>query len=168
MANLDMLLTIVIVPALVFGYFGMLFGLGQVLSRDRLRAIGQSLWPLRLTLWQMMCVVAVAAFLILVFEKQLEVALAVWKISVVVLAWFVRAWIHEFVFLMGLRDDDLPGRHDKIIWAFLLFVFAPISIWFFRSYRLVHWPEPVAESYCAAPSRADATVTQPARAHTSS
>ena len=48
----------------------------QVLSRERLRAIGQGLWPLRLTLWQMMCVVAVAAFLILVFEKQLEVAVS--------------------------------------------------------------------------------------------
>ena len=29
-----------------------------------------------------------------------------------------RAWSHEFVFLMGLRDDDFPGRHDKLIWAF--------------------------------------------------
>ncbi len=95
----------------------------------------------------MMCLVAVAAFLILVFEKQLEVALAFFTISLVVLAWFVRAWSHEFVFLMGLRDEDLPGRHDKLIWAFLLFVFAPIAIWFFRSYRLAHWPEPVAEPY---------------------
>ena len=46
---------------------------------------------------------------------------------------------------MGLRDDDFPGRHDKLIWAFLLFAFAPIAVWFFRSYRLAHWPEPVAE-----------------------
>ncbi len=44
-------------------------------------------------------------------------------VSFFVLAWFVRAWCHEFVFLMGLRDSDLPGRHDKLIWAFLLFSF---------------------------------------------
>ncbi len=42
---------------------------------------------------------------------------------------------------MGLRDDDFPGRHDKLIWV-LVFVFAPVGAWFFRSYRLAHWPEP--------------------------
>ncbi len=34
-----------------------------------LRHFGPDLWPLRLTLWQMMSVVAMAAFLILAFEK---------------------------------------------------------------------------------------------------
>ena len=29
------------------------------------------------------------------------------------LVWFVRNWQQEFVFLMGLRDGDFPGRHDK-------------------------------------------------------
>ena len=86
----------------------------RLLSPERLRLIRRSLWPLRLTLWQMMCVVAVAAFLILVFEKGSEVALAFFAVSCLVLAWFVRAWSHEFVFLMGLRDDDFPGRHDKL------------------------------------------------------
>jgi hypothetical protein len=160
MFMLETLVTIFVVPALAFAYFGLLFGVGPVLSRERLGAIGRSLWPLRLTLWQMMCVVAVAAFLILVFEKQLEIPLAFWAISVIVLAWFVRAWSHEFVFLMGLRDDDLPGRHDKLIWAFLLFVFAPIATWLFRSYRLAHWPEPAVESDSSVLS--GVTVTQPA------
>jgi hypothetical protein len=157
---LDTLLTIFILPALVFAYFGLLFSVGPVLSRERLGAIGRRLWPLRLTLWQMMCVVALAAFLILVFEKQLEVPIAFWTISVLVLAWFIRVWSHEFVFLMGLRDDDLPGRHDKLIWAFLLFAFAPIATWLFRSYRLAHWPEPAVESDSSVLS--GATVTQPA------
>jgi hypothetical protein len=162
MMLLDMVLTFFIVPAMVFAYFGLLFGLGPVLSVDRLRLIRRSLWPLQLTLWQMMSVVAVAAFLILVFEKQLEVALAFFTISLLVLAWFVRAWSHEFVFLMGLRDADLPGRHDKLIWAFLLFVFAPIAIWFFRSYRLVHWPEPVTEPDSSSrPEPVANTITQP-------
>ncbi len=59
-----------------------------------------------------------------------------------VLAWFVRNWRKEFVFLMGLKDEDLPGRHDKLIWAVVLLGLAPIGVWFFRSYRLAHWPEP--------------------------
>ena len=126
MMILDTLLTVfIMMPALVFAYFGLLFGLGPVLSPERLRSIRRRLWPLRLTLWQMMCVVAVAAFLILVFEKQLEFALAFFTISLLTLAWFVRAWSHEFVFLMGLRDDDFPGRNDKLIWVVVLLVFAP-------------------------------------------
>ena len=159
---LDMLATIFVVPALVFAYFGLLSGLGPFLSPDRLRAIRRSLWPLQLNLWQMMCVVAVAAFLILVFEKQLEVAVAIFTISIVALAWFVRTWNREFVYLMGLRDDDFPGRHDKLIWAFLLFAFSPIAVWFFRSYRLAHWPEPVAEPYSSLhPEPSAQTITQP-------
>jgi hypothetical protein len=163
MMILDTLLTaFLIMPALVFAYVGLLFGLGPVLSPERLRSIRRSLWPLRLTLWQMMVGVAVAAFLILVFEKQLGFAIAFFTISLLILAWFVHAWNHEFVFLMGLRDEDLPGRHDKLIWAFLLFTFAPIAIWFFRSYRLAHWPEPAAESdFSLRPEPAGHTVTQP-------
>jgi hypothetical protein len=159
---MEMLVTFFVVPAVVFGYFGLLFGLGQFLSPERLRLIRRSLWPLRLTLWQLMCVVAVAAFLILVFERGSEVVLAFFAVSCLILAWFIRAWSHEFVFLMGLRDDDFPGRHDKLIWAFLLFAFAPLTLWFFRSYRLAHWPEPVAESYSSLrPEPAGKTVTQP-------
>ena len=157
-----MMVLFYIVPALVFAYFGLLFGLGQVLSTERLRQMRRSLWPLQWTLWQMMCFVAVAAFLILVFEKQLEVALAFFTVSALVLAWFVRVWSHEFVFLMALRDEDFPGRHDKFIWAFLLFVFAPIAIWFFRSYRLAHWPELVTEPHSSLhPEPVVNTVAQP-------
>jgi hypothetical protein len=159
---METLVTFFVVPAIVFAYFGLLFGLGELLSPERLRLIRRGLWPLQLTLWQMMSVVAVAAFLILVFEKQMEVLLTFFAASCLVLAWFVRAWSHEFVFLMGLRDADFPGRHDKLIWAFLLFVFAPIAVWFFRSYRLAHWPEPIAESYSSSrPEPAGHTVTHP-------
>ena len=28
---------------------------------------------------------------------------------------------------MGLRDDEFPGRHDKLIWVFVLFAFAPVG-----------------------------------------
>jgi len=54
---------------------------------------------------------------------------------------FVMAWLHEFRFLMPLRDDAFPGQNDKLIWAFLLIVLPPVGLWVFRSYRLAHWPE---------------------------
>jgi len=40
---------------------------------------------------------------------------------VVVLAIY---WLREFVQLMLLSDDDLPGRYDKVAWA-LAFAFLP-------------------------------------------
>jgi len=32
---------------------------------------------------------------------------------------------------MGLRDDDFPGRNDKLIWVLMLLVFAPVDPWLF-------------------------------------
>ena len=55
---------------------------------------------------------------------------------------FAMAWSREALFLMALRDDDLPGRFDKPIWAFFLVATPPIGVLLFRSYRLAHWPEP--------------------------
>jgi hypothetical protein len=168
---MEMLATFFVVPALVFAYFGLVFGVGQYLSPERIWRSLRSLLPLQLNLWQLMCGVGVAAFLILLFEQGLAFAFTVFAVSLLILGWFVHAWKHEFVFLMGLRDDGFPGRHDKLIWAFLLFAFAPITVWFFRSYRLAHWPEPVAEfhstpvgeSHATAWSEnAGTTVTRPA------
>src|SRR4051794_29356725 len=34
-------------------------------------------------------------------------------LSLVVLGLFLHTWRREFVFLMGLRDDDFPGSFDK-------------------------------------------------------
>jgi hypothetical protein len=55
---------------------------------------------------------------------------------------FLKVWRDEFVFLMGRNDSDFPGPHDKLVWVVVLLVFAPAGTWFFRSYRLAHWPEP--------------------------
>jgi hypothetical protein len=41
---------------------------------------------------------------------------------------------------MLLGDDAFPGRHDKLIWALLLFILPPVGVWLFRSYREVRWP----------------------------
>jgi hypothetical protein len=143
---METLTAFIVVPAFVIALFGSIFGLAQVISPERLRRLRHDLWPLRLTLWQMMTAVAVAAFLILAFEQGYTIAFVIIVVSFFILAWFVRAWSHEFVFLMGLRDTDLPARHDKLIWAFLLLTFPPVTAWLFRSYRLAHWPEPVQEA----------------------
>jgi hypothetical protein len=55
---------------------------------------------------------------------------------------FTITWVREFLFLMSLRDEDLPGRFDKPIWAFVLIGLAPLGLFLFRSHRLAHWPEP--------------------------
>jgi hypothetical protein len=143
---MEMLATFFIVPALVFAYFGLVFGLGQFLSPERVRQAIRSLWPLQVNLWHLMTVVAVAAFVILLLESHAAVNFTLFAISFLILAWFARSWSHEFVFLMGLQDDYLPGRHDKLVWLLLLSAFAPIGVWLFRSYRMAHWPEPATES----------------------
>lgn len=62
-------------------------------------------------------------------------------LAIMVLVWIAFSWIGEFLYLMSLRDEDFPGRHDKLIWAVALLLFAPVGIWAFRSYRVARWPE---------------------------
>src|SRR5437660_8949830 len=38
----------------------------------------------------------------------------VFLLALAVLGLFLYAWRREFVFLMSLRDDDFPGRFDKL------------------------------------------------------
>jgi hypothetical protein len=161
---METLAAFIVMPTFVIACFAAIFGLAQFLSPDRLRRIGHDLWPLRrMTIWQMMSAVVVAAILFLAFEKGYMIAFVIVVVSFFVLGWFVRAWSHEFVFLMGLRDTDLPARHDKLIWAFLLLTFPPITTWIFRSYRLAHWPEPVQDTQARLHSEAQgAAATQPA------
>ena len=63
-----------------------------------------------------------------------------------------RAWRHEFLFLMSLRDDELPGRRDKLIWLALLFFLPPVGLWTFRAFRESHWPETAATTSKPAPA----------------
>jgi prepilin signal peptidase PulO-like enzyme (type II secretory pathway) len=160
---METLALFLVLPALMVGTSAVIFGLGQVVSLEGLRRIGRNLWPFQFNLWQMMTGVALAAFVLMVFEWRYERIMIFTLISLLVLAWFVRNWRNEFVFLMGLRDDDLPGRNDKLIWAILLVAFAPLSIWFFRSYRLAHWPEPEpAHEPSLHAATEEGTATQPA------
>jgi hypothetical protein len=162
---MEALALLIFLLALVVGLSAMLFGLGQVVSWEGLRRSRRRLWPLQFNLWQMMTGVAVTALVLVTFEWGYGAVLALILSSLFVLAWFIRNWCQEFVFLMGLRDDDLPGRNDKLIWAVVLLAFAPLSVWFFRSYRLAHWPAPKSVSEIEAerqPEPQRGAATQPA------
>jgi len=168
MLTMEMLASLIIVPAMVVGAFALLFHLSRVGSMEWARRIGGGPRTWKFNLWHLMGAAIFAALLLLVFESgpSEERLLAITLLAVWILAWFVRTWCNEFVYLMGVRDEDLPGRHDKLIWVALLLAFAPVGVWLFRSYRLAHWPapkpmmdheldpEPAARGASAQPARA--------------
>jgi hypothetical protein len=41
-------------------------------------------------------------------------------------------WGYQFVQLMHLKDEDVPGTHDKLIWAALFLLLPPIAPFVFR------------------------------------
>jgi hypothetical protein len=47
-------------------------------------------------------------------------------------------WFREFLFLMALGDSDLPGSHDKLIWAAAMFVLPPVGLLAFVVFRHVN------------------------------
>jgi hypothetical protein len=93
--------------------------------------------------WQIAAVVVVAIVVLPLMPLLLTL------LFLAALALFAKAWLKEFTFLMRLRDDDFPGHNDKLIWAILLIVLAPVGTWLFQNYREAHWPE-------AKPSKGDA------------
>jgi hypothetical protein len=134
----------VFLPAVVVGSFALLFHLARLGSPEWVRRVSAGPRAWRFNLWHMMAAVLVGGLLLMALSAppSYERGFAVLVLCLLVLVWFVRNWCNEFVFLMGLRDEDLPGRHDKLIWVVVLLALAPISVWLFRSFRLAHWPEP--------------------------
>jgi hypothetical protein len=61
--------------------------------------------------------------------------------AVLALLLFFGLWRREFRLLMLRRDDEFPGRLDKIGWFLMLTVAAPAGVWLYRSYRKTRWPE---------------------------
>jgi hypothetical protein len=127
----------------VVGALSVLLYFSQVLEPEHLRGAGRRSRHWQFTIRQLMAAVVIAALLFHMFTSR-EGIVSFWLLCLGFLIWFVRSWQREFLFLMGLRDGDLPGRHDKVIWAIVLLAFAPVGVWFFRAYRLAHWPEPAA------------------------
>ncbi|MGP0064690.1 MAG: hypothetical protein ACLQGP_13965 [Isosphaeraceae bacterium] len=139
-----MLSPLAVGPAFALGGLAILFHLSRVGSPEWVRRLGGDARPWKFNLWQIMALVVVAALLFHAISGPPDEGrvFSFLLLCLGVLIWFVRNWCNEFVFLMGLRDDDFPGRNDKLIWAIVLMAFAPISVWLFRSYRLAHWPGP--------------------------
>ncbi len=84
--------------------------------------------------WQL----AMVAVLVLVVLPIIPAVVLLLLVAAFVV--FARAWFREFTCLMRLGDDAFPGRNDKLIWAVLLIVLAPVGVWTFRSYREARWP----------------------------
>jgi hypothetical protein len=98
----------------------------------------------RFKLWQLMGAVVVCGLLFAMSVAGSPI-IPFSLLILLVLSVFLRTWRDEFVFLMGRKADDFPGQHDKLVWALALLLFAPAGVWFFRSYRLAHWPQPESQ-----------------------
>ncbi len=48
---------------------------------------------------------------------------------------FLGVWIHQFTFLMSLSDHQLPGRHDKLIWALFFFMIPILAPFIFIMWK---------------------------------
>ncbi len=140
---MEFLFFTLVMPAMVVGFFAVLFALSRLTSFDGISRIASDVRSWKFNLWHMMAVVFAAALLFTAFSgpPREGPVLAIVLLSLAVLAWFIRVWCDEFVFLMGLRDEDFPGRNDKLIWAVVLLILPVISVWLFRSYHMAHWPE---------------------------
>jgi hypothetical protein len=139
---MELLFFTLVLPASLVGGFALLFRLARIGSPEWVRrfAGGSRAW--RFNLVHMMIAVIATALLLHAFSgpPTEDRVLAVVVLCLGVLGWFVRSWCNEFVFLMSRRDDEFPGRNDKLIWAIVLLAFAPVSVWLFRSFRLAYWP----------------------------
>jgi hypothetical protein len=140
----EFLSLLIVLPAVVVGLFAVLFGLSRVASPEWIRRIGGGAGGGKFKLWHIMAAVLASALLLHAASgpPSDDRILSVLILALWVLAWFARAWCNEFIFLMGLRDDDFTGRNDKLIWAIVLVALAPFGLWLFRTYRLARWPGP--------------------------
>jgi drug/metabolite transporter (DMT)-like permease len=138
---------LIVVIAFVIGALSAALCISQAVEPERLRELIHRLRHPRFTIRQMMTAIAVVALVLLAIGAGHgeERVLAVWLLVLCALFWFARTWQREFVFLMGLRDDDFPGRRDKLVWVAIVLLMAPIGVWLFRAYRLAHWPEPASD-----------------------
>jgi hypothetical protein len=131
-----------VLPAALIGGLALLFRLSRIGSPEWVRRFTAEPRAWRFNLVHLMIAVVAAALLMYPFSGPPtgDRVLCVIVLCLGVLGWFVRSWCNEFVFLMSRRDEEFPGRNDKLIWAIVLLVLAPVSVWLFRSFRLAYWP----------------------------
>jgi hypothetical protein len=135
-----LLLTAIVVPLLMLYLVRKLDGSAPRHGLSR----GFAAWFREVKLWQVAAAIALSA-LVFAAATSREGAPFVFLLFLAALVLLVRAWRHEFLFLMALHDHEFPGRNDKLAWIALMVILPPIGLWTFRAYREAHWPEPVAE-----------------------
>ncbi len=50
---------------------------------------------------------------------------------------YIYLWITQLVQLMVFRDNDFPGRNDKILWVIIYIVFVPVAPFIFMWWKSV-------------------------------
>ena len=66
----------------------------------------------------------------------------------------------KFRLLMVRRDDEFPGRSDKLAWIFALTILAPAGVWMFRSFRLARWPSTPMTTETVTEAEAEAVASE--------
>jgi hypothetical protein len=135
------LLAAIVVPLLMLYLVRRLDGTAPPHGLSR----GFAAWFREVKLWQIAAAIALSALVFAAMTSH-DGEFFVFLLFLAALILLVRAWRHEFLFLMALRDQDFPGRNDKLAWIALMIVLPPIGLWTFRAYREAHWPEPAAEA----------------------
>src|SRR3954454_18763394 len=104
-------------------------------------------WLREVKLWHVATAIALTALAFATLNNQQGLLDGPFFFLSVLIGLFLiaRAWRHEFVFLMSLRDDELPGRNDKLVWTALMILLPPVGLWAFRAFRESRWPEPAPE-----------------------
>jgi len=102
----------------------------------------------RLKLKQLLGMVAVAAWCFApVALPPWDEAPFIFLTAVAILITFFAIWRREFRLLMLRRDDEFPGRWDKLGWFLILTLGAPAGVWFFRAFRKAQWPDSDLSSF---------------------
>ncbi len=123
----------VVIPTVGFALIGLLAGFPRI-------RIGQVAGIVAATAW------VLGFFTMQYWELGRYLALSVIATTLA----FFALWRREFRLLMLRRDDEFPGRFDKVGWFLMLTLAAPAGVWLFRSFRAARWPEPKGD---ARPSR---------------
>ncbi len=121
-------------PALVLGLLQLVAPQSSVHEGVRRRLAQFKLWQLALAV--------ILCGLLFSMTSVREPIVPFLLAALIMLGLYLRTWRDEFIYLMGLRDDNFPGRNDKLIWVLILVIIAPVGAWLFRSYRLARWPQP--------------------------
>jgi hypothetical protein len=99
----------------------------------------------RLKLWQLAGIVGVVAWgfalAVTMYGSSYDAGILLGVTVAGILLGFAWMWLNEFRALMLRRDDEFPGRYDKLVWSLALLLFAPAGVWLFRLYRKAQWPE---------------------------